>query len=188
MNQVYMDRFVALFFTLTGLKIEEAIVGHNGWLFIPLQVDFERLSEKELVAFGILGWQANSDRDGAGWWVKPWPIVKEETFVVVTLNEIGAKSFIHLKNGEPGQRHVYYVEQVSTSGLNGCLMLFGQFIFDWESFPVDSLNMDSTGMNSIYYPYDEKIATYGTLTPEEELDTVIRLRKVVAKSNLELHS
>lgn len=176
MKQAYIKRFAELFFNLTGIKAEDAIVGEDGWLLVPLEINTDEKYKYDRETIKALGWREHLVGDIlAGWWVKPWPNIESGKFVVLTLNEHGAESFSCLKDGKPGQRHVYFVDEINTGGITGAPMLLGQFLFEFEGCPKDALRMSPGGTNRIYYPRDKRISAYSPLTEEEAEDTKNRL-------------
>lgn len=181
MNQTYIQRFAELFLSLTGIKVEDAMVGDDGWLFVPPEMNMDEKYKYDRETIKALGWREHLvDGKPAGWWVKPWKNI-EPGFVALTLSEDGASSFSYLRDGKPGQRHVYFVDHINTGSITGAPMLLGQFLFEFEGSPADALRMSPGGTNRIYYPRDKRVASYDPLTEEERQDTKNRLHNLAEK-------
>ncbi len=178
MNQAYIQRFAELFLSLTGIRAEDAIVGDDGWVFVPPEMNMDEKLKYARETIKALGWREHLEDDKlVGWWVKPWKNI-EPGFVALTLSDDGAKSFTYLKDGKPGQRHVYFIDRIQTGGITGAPMLLGQFVFEFEGSPAEALRMSPCGSNRIYYPRDRRVVSYDPLTEEERQDTENRLRKL----------
>lgn len=187
MKQAYIQRFVELFLDLTGIKVTDAKVGEDGWLFVPPEINMDEKYKYDRETIKALGWREHLvDGKIAGWWVKPWPNVEPGKFIALTLNEDGAGSFSYLRGGKPGQRHVYFIDHINTGGITGAPMLLGQFVFEFEGSPAEALRMAPGCTNRIYYPRDKRISAYNPLTEEEVEDTKKRLNRLAEKYPAEI--
>ncbi|NCD01113.1 hypothetical protein EOL94_03420 [bacterium] len=98
---------------------------------------------------------------------------KEKSFVVVVLSKKGSNSFKYLKEGEAGQREVYFINHKETGRVTGASMLLGQFIFELESCP-DALAFKAGCTNRLYLE-DKRVISYEELSVSEKEETLNRL-------------
>jgi hypothetical protein len=177
MDQKYLPRFEELFLGLTGKSPAQTQRGEDDWLFLPHMNKGGPEHELAVDTIRALGSrEVKAGDESAGWWVKPWPIIESKRFYALTLSAEGAGAFTYLRDGKPGQRHAYYIDEIRTGSVTGAPMLLGQFLFEFEVVPEAILSMESGGSNRIYFPRDRRISAYDALTPAEAQDTLNRLR------------
>lgn len=186
MTQAYLPQFVELFQNLTGLNIDDVQIGEDGWLFVPPEVNLKTKDRPKREVVGLLGSRNHVINDEyAGWWINPWKNLEGGTYIALTLSEYGADGFTYLRNGKPGQRHVYYISYINAGTISGKPMLLGQFLFEFEGAPSDALRLTPGFTNRIYYPQDRRISSYDPLTEAEIEETRNRLMKLSEKYPVE---
>lgn len=107
---------------------------------------------------------------------------EENILLVLTMTEVGARSFTYLKNVEKGQREIYFVGKVLKGAVSGRTMLLGQFIFEFEKAPDESIPMNPASSNRIYFPEDKRVALFEEPTEEEKKETKERLLDLAEKN------
>jgi len=103
------------------------------------------------------------------------------SLIVVVLNDLGVKIFGH--QDEENERLIFFIDKKSKNfSLNNTEILAGQFLFQFEASPKDTLNNGNRHPSRLNFPHDSRVSSYDTPTPEEFADFFERMNQISENS------
>jgi len=103
-------------------------------------------------------------------------IISNGSLIAVTLNDLGSLVFGY--EGKANERMIFFVDKKTRNHDIGGDILFGQFLYQFEKSPKDTLNNGNRHPSRINYPHDSRVISYDSITPDEFDDFFKKMNQI----------